>query len=78
MAISSSSIIQSLNRMLSRLWNHNQMCCFPSGVSALRRHFTVSFVDTVQFQVDETRRVAACQTAATVALYQTLSVNNKC
>lgn len=35
-------------------------------------HFSVH---TVEWQVDETQRVAACQTAAIVALYQTLSVN---
>lgn len=61
MAISSSSIIQSLNRMLSRLslrlWNHNQMCCFPPEVSApWRRFYCHFFVHTVEWQVDEIQR----------------------
>lgn len=33
------------------------------------------YVHTAEWQMDETQRIAACQTAAIVALYQTFSVN---
>lgn len=84
MAILSSSIIQSLHRMLSRLsprpWNHKQKCCFPPEVREIffvEMFYCHFFVHAVEWQVDKTRRAAACRTAAVVALYQTFTCQQK-